>query len=383
MFASIIVLKPAIEEFNIGHGAGALPYTLYMVGFGFGNVIMGRLSDRYGIILPALIGSICLPLGLYLASQAQSLMVFCLLLALLCGMLGSAFSFGPLIADISHWFKARRGLAVGLVISGSYLGGILWPTLLQHWVDTNGWRNAYIHLASVCALLMLPLSFALYRRSYIEEDHPNVDARNTAQRILGIPENVLQGCLCVAGIGCCVAMAMPQVHIVPYAAALGFEPMHGATMLSLMLGFGIFSRIVSGWISDHIGGLKTLILGSTLQALTILAFMFADTLSELYLVSAAFGLAQGGIVPSYSISIRRYFPATEAGWRISLTLVFAISGMALGGWLAGVLYDLSGSYTLSFLNAIAFNLINLAIVGNLYLREYGFPMHFSRNKGSG
>ena len=369
MFASIMVLKPVIAEFGIGHGIGALPYTLFMVGYGCGNVIMGKLADRHGIAIPAFIGSLSLPLGLFLASGTDSIFWFCLTQMLLCGFLGAGFSFGPLVADISHWFKARRGLAVGIVISGTYIGGTLWPPLLQHWIDIQGWRDTYIQLAIINLIVMLPLACVFYRRPHIEDDPSDTIKRNTMEHPLGMSKNQLQGCICVAGVGCCVAMAMPQVHIVPYVSELGFELSHGANMISLMLGFGIISRIASGWISDHIGGLVTLIIGSALQGLVLLAFIFADTLTALYLTSAAFGLSQGGIVPSYSMIVRRYFPPSEAGGRIGLAFVFTILGMALGGWLAGVLYDLSGSYTLSFVNAIGFNLINLVIAGNLYLRR--------------
>jgi MFS family permease len=368
MFASIMVLKPVIAEFGIGHGIGALPYTLFMVGYGCGNVIMGKIADRYGILVPAFIGSLCLPLGLFLASGTDSIFWFCLTQMLLCGLLGAGFSFGPLVADISHWFNARRGLAVGIVISGTYIGGTLWPPLLQHWIDIQGWRDTYIQLAIINLIIMFPLACVFYRRPHIEDDPSDASKRNTMDNPLGMSKNKLQGCICVAGIGCCVAMAMPHVHIVPYVSELGFELSHGANMISLMLGFGIISRIASGWISDHIGGLVTLILGSALQGLVLLAFIFADTLTALYLTSAAFGLSQGGIVPSYSMIVRRYFPPSEAGGRIGLAFVFTILGMALGGWLAGALYDLSGSYTLSFVNAIGFNLINLVIAGNLYLR---------------
>ena len=368
MFASIMVLKPVIAEFGIGHGIGALPYTLFMVGYGCGNVIMGKLADRHGIAIPAFIGCLSLPLGLFLASQTDSIFWFCLTQMLLCGFLGAGFSFGPLVADISHWFKARRGLAVGIVISGTYIGGTLWPPLLQHWIDIQGWRDTYIQLAIVNLIVMLPLACVFYRRPHIEEDSTDATTRKAMDQPLGMSKNLLQGCICVAGVGCCVAMAMPHVHIVPYVSELGFKLSHGANMISLMLGFGIISRIASGWISDHIGGLVTLILGSALQGLVLLAFIFADTLTALYLTSAAFGLSQGGIVPSYSIIVRRYFPPSEAGGRIGLAFVFTILGMALGGWLAGVLYDLSGSYTLSFINAIGFNLLNLVIAGYLYCR---------------
>ena len=167
-------------------------------------------------------------------------------------------------------------------------------------------------------------------------------------------------------------MAMPQVHIVAHATELGFVAQRGAEMLALMLGFGIVSRICSGWISDRIGGLRTLLLGSTLQAIVLAAFLGADTLTVLYIVSAAFGLSQGGIVPSYTIIVRAYFPAHEAGWRVGLAMLFTFAGMALGGWMAGALFDVTGSYTASFINAIAFNILNMAIMGLLVRRSVRF-----------
>ena len=367
MFSSIIILEPMTTEFGIGRGAGALPYTLFMVGFALGSIVLGRVTDRIGVMGPALFGALSLPAGLLITAQLHSLLPICVTLAVLCGLLGTAFSFGPLVADVSHWFTARRGLAVGIVISGSYLGGAFWPTVLQHWVDTEGWRAALTNQAIICAAIMLPLSLVFYRRAPIDE--VSAAARLALNQPLGMSRGLLQGCLCVAGTGCCVAMAMPQLHIVPYVVDMGLAAMRGAEMLSLMLGFGIVSRVVSGWLSDRIGGLKTLLVGSLMQAACLVGFMLADTLTALYLMSAAFGLAQGGIVPSYTIIIRRFFPAGEAGWRIGLTLFFTMTGMALGGWIAGALYDLTGSYTLSYLNAIAFNVLNFTIASNLLVRN--------------
>ena len=370
MYATIVVLNPITAEFGIGRGAGALPYTLFMVGFALGSVGLGRVADRVGILAPALLGGLCLPAGLLLASQAHSLWPFCLSLAVLCGLFGFAFSFGPMVADISHWFTERRGLAVGIVISGTYVGGAIWPPIVQHWIDTEGWRAAFTNLAYLSAAIMLPLALVFYRRAPIED--ASAAASRMLERPLGLSRGVLQSCLCVAGTGCCVAMAMPQVHIVPYVVDLGLAAMRGAEMLALMLGFGIISRVVSGWLSDRIGGLKTLLVGSVLQAGCLVGFLFADTLTALYIMSAAFGLSQGGIVPSYTIIVRRFFPAGEAGWRIGLILMFTVAGMALGGWLAGFLYDLTGSYTASFMNAIAFNVLNMAIAGNLLARTRGW-----------
>lgn len=372
MYAAVMVLEPATREFGIGRGAGSMPYTLYMIGFGLGNILLGRIMDRYGIFILTLIGAISLPVGLYLASIATNLWFFSFTLAVLCGFLGGGFAFGPMVADISHWFDKRRGLAVGIVISGSYVAGAIWPPLLQSWIDTVGWRQSFAQLSVVCLITMLPLCLVYLKRTNIESLGNNKSTNRDWERPLGIGKGQLQCALCFAGLGCCVAMAMPQIHIVPHVIDLGFEARQGAYMLALMLGFGIISRVSSGWISDRIGGLNTLLLGSGLQALVITLFLFVDSLNGLYLISIAFGLSQGGIVPSYTIIIRKFFRANEAGQRIGLAFVATTFGMALGGWIAGVLYDLTGSYTLSFLNAIAFNGMNLVIALWLLRRDKHF-----------
>jgi MFS family permease len=373
MYASVLVLEPARVEFATGRGLASLPYGLFMLGFGVGGVLMGRLADRFGVLVPALLGSVVMPLGLVLAAQAQSIVSFALALSLLCGALGASFTFAPMVADISHWFDRRRGLAMGVVISGSYVAGAVWPTLLQGWFDTLGWRATFSHLGLLTGVLMVPLSLLMFPRPVHHEGaaasgHTAAAARH---RPLGLSGRGLQGVICLAGIGCCVAMAMPQVHIVPYVLDLGLEAVDGARMLAIMLGFGIVSRIGSGWLSDRIGGLRTLILGSAAQGLVLVGFMFADSLVLLYAMSVAFGLAQGGIVPSYAMVIRRFFPARDAGWRIATALLFTIGGMALGGWMAGAIYDLTGSYDWSFVNAIAFNAFNVALALWLVLRSDG------------
>ncbi len=370
MYASIMVLEPATREFGIGRGAGALPYTLYMVGFGLGNIFLGKIMDRCGIAVLALVGSVCLPAGLYLATEMNTLWSFSITLAVLCGFFGGAFAFGPLVADISHWFDRHRGLAVGIVFSGSYIAGAIWPPIIQGWTSAGGWRTGFINLSIFCVLTMVPLSLVYLKKTRSDQASGTDFRPSNWENPLGMTKSRLQGCLCFGGIGCCVAMSMPQVHIVPYAIDLGFTAQDGAYMLALMLGFGIVSRVLSGWISDRIGGLKTLLLGASLQVMAIVLFWFVDTLTGLYLVSVAFGLSQGGIVPSYTIIIRKYFSPDEAGGRIGLASVATTGGMALGGWMAGALYDLSGSYTLSYLNAVAFNMGTLGIAAYLLRRHY-------------
>ncbi|HIB81929.1 MAG TPA: MFS transporter [Gammaproteobacteria bacterium] len=365
MYAGVMVLEPLALELDTGRGNSSLIYGTFMIGFALGGVFMGRLADRMGIMIPALIGSLALPAGFYLAAHASSILEICLAFSLLCGFLGSSFSMAPLIADISHWFSRRRGLAVGIAFSGSYVAGAIWPPILQRMFDAQGWRESFVDLALLTLILMALLSLLLYPRSPINEQLPTASSANSNLTNSAISAGTLQSLIYLAGFGCCVAMAMPQVHIVPYVMDLGHPAIRGAEMLGLMLGFGVISRVGSGWLSDRIGGLATLVLGSALQVAVLIAFLTGNSLVFLYGISIAFGLSQGGIVPSYTIILRAFFPPKQAGWRISTSFLFTVAGMAFGGWIAGLLYDLTGSYTVSFLNAIGFNILNLWVAASL------------------
>jgi MFS family permease len=331
-----------------------------MVGFAAGGVIMGRWVDRAGIKLPLIVGTLVLGLGFVVAALSGAYWQFVLAQALLIGMFGSSVTFGPLVADVSLWFQRKRGIAVAIVASGNYLAGTIWPFLLQRGIGAVGWRHAYMGVGAICVMTMLPLALLLRRRA-ITEDRRGYARKGEALIHAPVPPALLQGLLVVAGLACCVAMSMPQVHIIAYCGDLGYGPARGAEMLSLMLGFGIVSRLGSGYISDHIGGVGTLILGSTLQCLALIFYLPFNGLTSLYIVSALFGLSQGGIVPSYAVIVREYFPAREAGARISLVLMATVVGMALGGWMSGAIYDLTGSYRAAFLNGIAWNMLNMAI----------------------
>jgi MFS family permease len=368
MYVGIVGLKPIAAEFGISRGVGSLPYALFMLGYAVGNILHGRIADRYGTMVPALIGSIALPAGLILSAQAETLWQFFAALALLAGTLGSSAVFAPIIADISYWFTGRRGLAVAFVLSGSYFAGAIWPPILQYLIDAGSWRSAFVTVGYICLAAMLPLSALLYRKADHLKEAKNAARESRFTRPLGLAPKTLQCTICLAGIGCCVGMSMPQVHIVAYASDLGYNAQRGAEMLSLMLGCGIISRLASGWISDRIGGLRTLLLGGGMQGVVLAAFLTADSMMALYIISACFGLSQGGVVPSYAIIVRTFFPAGEAGWRIGTALFFTIFGMAFGGWIAGFLYDVTGSYTVSFINALAFNVVNFLIVAVLLTR---------------
>ena len=371
---SVIVALPAIQaEFGVARSAASLPYTVTMICFGVGGIMMGRLSDRFGILTPVAGGAVCLSLGYALASQATSLWQFVLAQGLLVGI-GSSATFAPVIADTSLWFTRRRGMAVSIIASGSYLAGAAWPPVVQHFIQRMGWRYTYLGIAVFCLATMLPLALALRRRSpLVETSSGTSDGAARAARPLGMSPAALQTILIIAGLSCCVAMSMPQVHIVAYCADLGYGAARGAQMLSLMLGFGIGSRLASGWVCDRIGGRRTLLLSSSLQALALALFLPFDNLPALYTLSALFGLFQGGIIPAYAVIIREFYPPEEAGVRVATVIMATVFGMALGGWMSGVIFDLTGSYHTAFVNGILWNLLNIGIAVGL-LRRPGRPL---------
>jgi MFS family permease len=380
---SVTVVLPRIQaDFDVARGDASLPYTLTMLGFGLGGILMGRLSDRFGVMVPVLGGAVGLGLGFIAAGAANTLWQFSLAQGLLIGLLGTSATFAPLVADTSRWFTRRRGIALAICMSGNYLAGALWPPVIQHFIDNGGWRQAYTGIGVFCLLVMLPLALVL-RRSPPDLPVPEVATPSQPghdDRPLGLSPGTLQALLCVAGVSCCVAMSMPQVHIVVYCTDLGFGAARGAEMLSVMLGMGIASRLISGWISDHIGGLRTLLLGSVLQGVALLMFLPFDGLVPLYLISGMFGLFQGGIVPSYALIVREHFAPAQAGARVGTVLMATLFGMALGGWMSGAIFDLTGSYQAAFINGMGFNLLNIGIVLFLLKRARASGIGLGRAK---
>jgi MFS family permease len=274
-----------------------------------------------------------------------------------------------------QWFDRRRGIALAICMSGNYTAGALWPPVMQHFIDSVGWRQTYIGMGVFCIVSMLPLALLLRRRppkqqpvrlESVERPFDKAMANGSqGGTVMGMNPGTVQILLCVAGVSCCVAMSMPQVHIVAYCGDLGFGAARGAEMLSLMLGMGVVSRLVSGWISDRIGGLRTLMLGSILQGIALLLFLPFTGLVSLYVVAGLFGLFQGGIVPAYALIVRQHFSPADAGARVGMVLMATLFGMALGGWMSGAVFDATGSYRAAFLNGIAWNALNICIVAFL------------------
>ena len=364
---SVVVVLPVVQpEFGASRGEISLAFTLTMLGFGLGNVAMGRIVDRLGIVTAMAISIAILGIGYVVAGLSSSLWQFILVHALI--GLGTAATFGPLMAEASHWFERYRGLAVTIVAGGNYVGGTIWPQLTNWGMQTLGWRMTFIVIGISCAVTMT-LFLLLLRAQIGVASRRNHDNAPPPRVDLNLSTNTLTVLLSIASISCCVAMAMPQVHIVAYCGDLGYGVAHGSEMLSLMMACGVVSRIGSGLLADKIGGIRTLLIGSMAQGFALLFYLFFDSLSSLYIISAMFGLFQGGIVPSYAIIVRESMPASEAATRVGIVIMASVLGMSFGGWVSGVIFDTTGSYAAAFLNGFAWNAINVVIVMSLLLRS--------------
>jgi MFS family permease len=362
----VVVVLPVVQsEFGATRGDVSLAFTLTMLGFGLGGVATGKITDRFGIVAAMGLSISFLGFAYVLAGLSTTLWQF-ILVHFLIG-LGTSATFGPLMAEASHWFERYRGLAVTIVASGNYVGGTIWPPLVNWGVQSAGWRTTHIAIGIFCAVAMTIVLVLLRAQigGATQRDHENAPLPRVDLRL---PINTLTVMLCVASISCCVAMAMPQVHIVAYCGDLGYGVARGAEMLSLMMGFGIVSRIGSGFLADRIGGIRTLLIGSVAQGFALLFYLFFDSLSSLYVISAMFGLFQGGIVPSYAIIVRESMPAREAATRVGIVIMASVVGMSFGGWVSGVIFDATGSYAAAFLNGLAWNALNITIMVALLIR---------------
>jgi MFS family permease len=360
---SVVVVLPVIQaEFGATRGAVSLAFTLGMFGFGLGGVAAGRITDRLGIVAAVALSIAFLGTGYVLAGLSTTLWQF-IAVSFLIG-LGSSATFAPLMAEASHWFERYRGLAVTIVASGNYIGGTIWPPLVNWGVQSAGWRTTHIAIGLFCAVAMTLVLLVLRARigGAKVRNHDNAPPPRVN---LALSTNSLTVLLCIASISCCVAMAMPQVHIVAYCGDLGYGPVHGAEMLSLMMAFGVVSRIGSGFLADRIG---TLLVGSVAQGFALLFYLFFDSLSSLYIISAMFGLFQGGLVPSYAIIVREAMPASQAATRVGIVIFASVFGMSFGGWVSGVIFDATGSYAAAFLNGLGWNAVNVTIMVSLLIR---------------
>ena len=366
---TIVVALPEVERaFGAARAGASFPYACVMFGFAVGTLAMGRVVDRWGVVAPILAAAALLLVGYVAAGLSDDLLQYALFHFVI--GLGASAGFGPLIADVSHWFTKNRGLAVVIAATGSYLAGMIAPQLFQMMMTAWGWRTAHLITGIGVAAALVPLAF-VFRVRPAETASAHAEASFAARADVGLSPRALQTLLVTAAFSCCVAMSMPQVHLVAYCGDLGYGVARGADMLSLLFALGIVSRVGSGWLADRFGGVAILLLGSFMQGVALFLYLFFDGLASLFVITAVFGLFQGGIVPMYAVITREFMPPREAGARIGLVMMATMLGMAFGGWISGLIYDLSGSYRMAFLNGLIWNLVNLALAAWLFASPRG------------
>ena len=353
----------------------ALAGALVWIGTGAGGIFMGWLADRIGVRTTVVIGACMIAGGLALSSTGT---IWALYIGhgLMIGLFGMGGVYPPLLVYVSRWFDRRRGAAIALISSGQYVAGVVWPSVFERAIDRIGWQTSMLAYGAVVLVLVLPATLALKPVPVVPAPPAApLAARSAAavqsNRLAGLHPNLVQALICLAGFCCCVPMSVPAAHLVAFCGDIGIRPTHGAAMLSVMLGAAFLARQAWGALADRIGGLRTVLVGSACQALSIACFLLTQDEVGLFAIAAAFGLGFSGIIPSYAVAIRDLFPSAEASWRIPLTLFTAMSGMAFGSWFAGFLYDHFGYYAPAFGIGVVFNIANLAIIGFLVMRVAG------------
>ena len=365
-----VALKPIAADLDTARAVPSMAYSLLMIGTGIGGIAMGRWMDRYGVMQPVLFGSVMICLGALLASHAEGRWSLFIATGLLMGLLGKAAMIAPLVANVTRWFDRRRGLAVAIITSGQGLAGAVWPPVVQHFNDLVGWRGTFLYFAVFGAATMVPAAFLLRPRPPIAvSDRPPGAVRTDERRVLDLPPHVAQVMLWIAVIGCCTAMSVPIVHLVSHVTDQGYTLEQGARVLSVLFVAAFLSRLGFGVLADRIGPVRTLLIGSVSMAAMLLAFAFTTSYTGLFVAALLFGLGFSGVMPCYPLIIRHLFPVSQLGGRIAAQYMFAAGGMALGGWLGGVFFDLTGSYSSAFLVAFGFNAVNLAVMSFFHFRH--------------
>ena len=366
---TVVALKPIAAEFGTARSAPALAVSLTYIGSGMGGIMMGWIAGRVGMRRVVIVCGLMIALGLVLASYGGLYQLYASNL-LLIGLLGAAGMFSPMMAYVSLWFDRHRGSAIALVSSGQYVAGAVWPLLLQGGVDALGWRHTMRLYALLIAVTIPALAAGFFRRPPDLVAHPSTTVGALAfTPVSGIPPNLVQAMLAGAIFCCCVTMSIPLAHIVAFCSDIGIGPEPGAAMLSLQLAAGFVAQQLWGWVANRLGGLRTILFASASMAVAMTGFLVTQNEIGLFSVSGVFGLAFGGLIPGYILAIREIFPAAEASWRIPVVLFPGALGMAVGGWMAGLIYDGWGYYAPAFAAGILFNLVNVALIGTLVPRH--------------
>jgi len=366
---TVVALKDIAAEVGGERSVPSFASALMWIGSGVGGIVMGRVAERVGIRFTVIFGAAMIAVGLALSSLGPSWPLY-VGHGLFIGLIGIGGINAPFYVYVSRWFDRRRGSALALISSGAYLAGTLWPPIFARAIAYAGWRHTMLYYAAFELLLIVPAAVVVLTPPPDTPHHSTIANMPRAQKsIMGWPPNLVFALQMGAIFTCCIPMSMPQAHLVAFCSDLGISAAHGAAMVSVLLGAAFFSRQLWGVISDRIGGLYTMLIGSACQAVGMAAFVVTQDEAGLFTVAALFGFGFSGLVPANVLASRELFPVSESYWRMPTLLLCSGWGMAAGGWIAGIIYDHFGFYAPAFATGLGINILNFIVIGTLALRR--------------
>jgi MFS family permease len=359
-----VFLKPLAAEFGWPRAQIAAAYSMVTLAAGLGGILMGYFSDRLPIRRVVIAGSLVPGAAFFLLSGIDTpaeLYAYHIMM----GLFGFATILVPLNNLTTFWFARNRGLAIGIVSAGGALGQGLMPFIARHLILEQGWREAYQSLGLIYFAVLLPLALLIRNPPAVSGagDAAGAGGRNP----YALPRHWLVALLCLAVVFCCTCMATPIVHVVALGSDAGLGPRESAGLLTVMMLFGVAGRILTGAMADRIGNLRAYVIVSLAQTALALWFPHVHTLAGLYALSALFGLWYAGVMTALILCAREFAPPRFSGLSIGLVAFFGWVGMALGAWQGGLFFDMDGDYVQAFLNSSIAGVINLLILGLLYL----------------
>ena len=366
---TVVALKDIAAEVGGERSVPSFASALMWIGSGVGGIVMGRVAERVGIRFTVIFGAAMIAVGLALSSLGPSWPLY-VGHGLFIGLIGIGGINAPFYVYVSRWFDRRRGSALALISSGAYLAGTLWPPIFARAIAYAGWRHTMLYYAAFELLLIVPAAVVVLTPPPDTPHHSTIANMPRAQKsIMGWPPNLVFALQMGAIFTCCIPMSMPQAHLVAFCSDLGISAAHGAAMVSVLLGAAFFSRQLWGVVSDRIGGLYTMLIGSACQAVGMAAFVVTQDEAGLFTVAALFGFGFSGLVPANVLASRELFPVSESYWRMPTLLLCSGWGMAAGGWIAGIIYDHFGFYAPAFATGLGINILNFIVIGTLALRR--------------
>lgn len=358
-----VFAAPLTSEFSWTLGEISLGYAIAAFGMAAGGIFWGRLADIVDLRILLASGSFFLATPLWALSQMTTLWQFHAIHAVL-GFLGFGCLFPAVVCGVGAWFPGRRGLVMGIVTAGGAIGQGIMPFAADMLLATFDWRTTYLMLAAVVALAQIVVVSGV-RRPIV----PAGPGKTGGPTRLSLWKRPRLLALSAAAFFCCACMGVPLIHLAGFVTAICGTPSTGATAMLAAMIAGAAGRIAFGLGADRVGNLRSYLIASAQQTLCLALLPAMQSEASILMVSAMFGFGFAGNMTCLLLCIRDEVPEGNLGAAIGIVMFIAWLGMGVGGYAGGLLVDLAGTYLPGFWLAVAFGVVNLAILALLEQRS--------------